>query len=80
MAKTTKKPAVDFTNVPQNLTDHPFYGFQFQKDVDDKTDAFMKYLKYFKRFEDSGDERVAVCELTKNYRGWVSQMADALEL
>lgn len=55
-------------------------GHNFQKDVDDKTDAFMRYLKYFKRFEDSGDERVSICELTKNYRGWVSQMADALEL
>ena len=36
--------------------------------------GFVKYLNHF-----SKDERCAVCNLTKNYRGWISNMADELE-
>lgn len=36
--------------------------------------GFVKYLNHF-----SKDERCAVCHLTKNYRGWISNMADELE-
>lgn len=55
-------------------------GHHKQKDTDDKTDAFMRYLEYYKQMEDSGERRVAVCELIKNYRGWISQSADDLYL
>lgn len=33
--------------------------------------GFVGYADWF-----DGDSRVAVCKLTKNYRGWVSQHAD----
>lgn len=36
--------------------------------------GFVKYLNHF-----SKDNRCAVCHLTKNYRGWISSMADELE-
>lgn len=36
--------------------------------------GFVKYLNHF-----SKDNRCAVCRLTKNYRGWISNMADELE-
>lgn len=36
--------------------------------------GFVKYLNHF-----SKDDRCAVCQLTKNYRGWISNMADELE-
>lgn len=39
--------------------------------------GFVKYLNHFKS---ANDERVAICNLTKNYRGWVSTYADKLEL
>ena len=35
--------------------------------------GFVRYLNWF-----AGDDRCAVCELTKNYRGWISQHADEL--
>lgn len=35
--------------------------------------AFSRYINHF-----DGDERVAVCNLTKNYRGWLANHADAL--
>lgn len=35
--------------------------------------GFAQYIKHF-----DGQERAAVCELTTNYRGWLSQYADAL--
>lgn len=35
--------------------------------------GFARYMKWF-----DGDNRCAVCHLTKNYRGWISQHADAL--
>jgi predicted ribonuclease YlaK len=34
------------------------------------------FTKYVKRFADAGDSRVAICELTKNYRGWISSYTD----
>ena len=36
--------------------------------------GFARYVSHF-----ANDERCAVCELTKNYRGWISTWADALE-
>ena len=36
--------------------------------------GFVKYLNHF-----SKDDRCAVCHLTKNYRGWISNMVDELE-
>lgn len=36
--------------------------------------GFAKYLEHFR-----GHDRTAICELTNNYRGWVSQWADMLE-
>jgi predicted ribonuclease YlaK len=36
--------------------------------------GFVRYLEHFK-----DDPRTAVCELHKNYRGWISSHADALE-
>lgn len=35
--------------------------------------GFIRYLNWFAQ-----DERCAVCKLTKNYRGWISQHADSL--
>lgn len=35
--------------------------------------GFVKYINWFK-----DDKRCAVCELTKNYRGWISNHADEL--
>ena len=55
-------------------------GHNLQKDTDDNTNAFSRYLNYYKSMEESGEEKVAVCKLTKNYRGWISQTADALLL
>lgn len=53
-------------------------GHELQKDTDDETNAFIQYLNYYKAMEDAGESRVAVCKLTKNYRGWISQTADDL--
>lgn len=36
--------------------------------------GFAKYIEHFR-----GQERAEICELTTNYRGWLSQYADALE-
>lgn len=38
--------------------------------------GFVKYLEHFRAINDN---RVAVCSLTKNYRGWISSFADSLE-
>lgn len=51
-------------------------GHDKQKDTNDNTNGFLRYLQHF---GNSGDERVAVCNLTKNYRGWISSFADELE-
>ena len=37
--------------------------------------GFVKYLEHFKT---ANDNRVAVCNLTTNYRGWISTWADNL--
>ena len=36
--------------------------------------GFVKYLNHFAK-----DDRCAICNLTKNYRGWISSYADELE-
>ena len=36
--------------------------------------GFSRYIRHFTK-----EEKCEVCELTKNYRGWLSQFADALE-
>lgn len=36
--------------------------------------GFVKYLNHFAK-----NDRCAVCQLTKNYRGWISTVADELE-
>lgn len=49
-------------------------GHDKQCDIDDvKKSGFVKYIKHFE-----GDPRTAVCNLTHNYRGWISQHADEL--
>jgi predicted ribonuclease YlaK len=50
-------------------------GHTLQKDNYDTTDAFQRYIRYY---DSMNDERVAICKLTKNYRGWISQSADEL--
>lgn len=37
------------------------------------------FVKYLEHFQSANDNRVAVCSLTKNYRGWISSFADDLE-
>lgn len=50
-------------------------GHTLQCDLDDKrASGFAKYIEHFKN-----KERAAVCSLSKNYRGWISQWADELE-
>ena len=36
------------------------------------------FVRYLDHFEKAHDSRVAVCKLTKNYRGWISTWADEL--
>ena len=38
--------------------------------------GFDKYLEHFKKVEN--DPRVKICKLVKNYRGWFSNYADAI--
>lgn len=38
--------------------------------------GFVKYMEHFKA---ANDDRVAICNLTKNYRGWISSYADDLK-
>lgn len=52
-------------------------GHNLQKDIADPKDSFVRYMHYFESLNDS---RVAICKLTKNYRGWISQTADAFEI
>ena len=52
-------------------------GHNLQKDIEDPKDSFVRYMRFFESLKDS---RVAVCALTKNYRGWVSQTADSFEM
>ena len=53
-------------------------GHTLQRDTTDQSCGFEKYIDYYRQMEEDGEERVAVCKLTKNYRGWVSQTADDL--
>lgn len=51
-------------------------GHNFQCDLQrPEQSGFLRYLHHF----DCGDDRVAICNLTKNYRGWISSKADELE-
>ena len=38
--------------------------------------GFAKYIEHYERTDSS---KVAICKLTKNYRGWISATADELE-
>ena len=38
------------------------------------------FVKYIKAFKEANDPRVEICELTKNYRGWLSTFCDNVEL
>lgn len=50
-------------------------GHDQQCDLENpNTSGFLKYLEHFK-----GRQRAAVCNLTTNHRGWISQWADELE-
>lgn len=50
-------------------------GHDKQCDLNDKSKSgFTKYIEHFR-----GKERCAICSLTTNHRGWVSQWADELE-
>lgn len=40
--------------------------------------GFDKYLCHFQKAIDSGETRAKICQLTKNYRGWLSNYADAV--
>lgn len=49
-------------------------GHTGQIDLKDKTKSgFKKYIEHF-----SNRENAEICELTKNYRGWISSTADEL--
>ena len=36
------------------------------------------FVKYMEHFANTNDDRVAICKLTQNYRGWISRTADEL--
>lgn len=36
------------------------------------------FVKYMEHFANTHDDRVAICQLTQNYRGWISRTADEL--
>jgi len=38
------------------------------------------FVPYIKAFESSGSDKCQICKLTKNYRGWLSNFADAVML
>ena len=49
-------------------------GHVGQIDISNKqSSGFARYLEHFK-----GEDRVAVCELSKNHRGWISSHADRI--
>lgn len=49
-------------------------GHELQCDLDYPEDSgFSAYIRHFE-----GNDRVAVCNLTTNYRSWISRWADAL--
>ena len=50
-------------------------GHELQCDLDNpSTSGFTAYINHFR-----GHDRVAICNLTTNHRGWISQYADELE-
>ena len=50
-------------------------GHDKQCDLENaETSGFLKYLEHYQ-----GRQRAAVCNLTTNYRGWISRWADELE-
>ena len=50
-------------------------GHELQCDLDNpSTSGFTAYINHFR-----GHDRVAICNLTINHRGWISQYADELE-
>ena len=50
-------------------------GHELQCDLDNpKASGFTKYIEHFRN-----EERAAVCTLTTNHRGWISQCADEVE-
>lgn len=50
-------------------------GHELQCDLDKPgASGFVKYIEHFK-----GKTRAAVCSLTTNHRGWISQCADEVE-
>ena len=50
-------------------------GHELQCDLDSpSTSGFTAYINHFR-----GHDRVAICNLTTNHRGWISQYADELE-
>lgn len=50
-------------------------GHDLQCDLDRPSDSgFVKYIQHF-----AEQERAAVCQLTTNHRGWISQCADEVE-
>lgn len=49
-------------------------GHDLQCDLDDpEKSGFLSYIRHF-----AGQDRVAICSLTNNYRSWISQWADEL--
>ena len=49
-------------------------GHDLQCDLDNpNSSGFMRYIEHFK-----DKPRAAICELTNNYRGWISAWADEL--
>lgn len=49
-------------------------GHEFQCDLDSpELSGFTKYIEHFR-----GQERAAVCTLTKNHRSWISEWADSI--
>lgn len=49
-------------------------GHSGQNDLEDKDKSgFEKYIEHFK-----GQERCKICNLTRNFRGWISNWADSL--
>lgn len=50
-------------------------GHDLQCDLDNpEQSGFITYMKHF-----AGKDRTAICKLTTNYRGWISQWADELK-
>lgn len=49
-------------------------GHELQCDLEDASKSgFTKYIRHF-----AGRDRVAICQLSQNYRSWISQWADEI--